>query len=79
MVQVPSLRLKQGIVLVDTPGLGSLARRGGAETLAYLPSCDLALLLIDAGTTLNEEDEEPCACSAKPQFLRLSCSAKLIC
>src|ERR1035437_9245027 len=27
-----------------------LARRGGAETLAYLPSCDLALLLIDAGT-----------------------------
>ena len=56
MVQVPSPRLKQGIVLVDTPGLGSLARRGGAETLAYLPSCDLALLLIDAGTTLNEED-----------------------
>ena len=56
MVQVPSPRLKQGIVLVDTPGLGSLARRGGAETLAYLPSCDLALLLIDGGTTLNEED-----------------------
>ena len=56
MVQVPSPRLKQGIVLVDTPGLGSLARRGGAETLAYLPSCDLALLLIDAGATLNEED-----------------------
>jgi GTP-binding protein EngB required for normal cell division len=56
MVQVPSPRLKQGIVLVDTPGLGSLARRGGAETLAYLPSCDLALLLIDAGSTLNEED-----------------------
>jgi GTP-binding protein EngB required for normal cell division len=56
MVQVPSSRLKQGIVLVDTPGLGSLAKRGGAETLAYLPSCDLALLLFDAGTTLNEED-----------------------
>jgi GTP-binding protein EngB required for normal cell division len=56
VVQVPSLRLKQGIVLVDTPGLGSLAKRGAAETLAYLPSCDLALLLIDAGATLNEED-----------------------
>jgi len=56
MVQVPSARLKQGIVLVDTPGLGSLAKRGAAETLAYLPSCDLALLLIDAGATLNEED-----------------------
>jgi GTP-binding protein EngB required for normal cell division len=56
VVEVPSPRLKQGIVLVDTPGFGSLARRGTAETLAYLPSCDLALLLIDAGTALNEED-----------------------
>ena len=56
LVEVPSRRLKQGIVLVDTPGLGSLARKGAAETLAYLPVCDLALLLIDAGTTLNEED-----------------------
>jgi GTP-binding protein EngB required for normal cell division/uncharacterized protein (UPF0335 family) len=56
LVEVPSRRLKQGIVLVDTPGLGSLARKGAAETLAYLPVCDLALLLIDAGTTLNDED-----------------------
>ena len=56
LVEVPSPRLKERIVLVDTPGLGSLARRGAAETLAYLPSCDLALLLIDAGATLNEED-----------------------
>jgi GTP-binding protein EngB required for normal cell division len=56
VVEIPSARLKQGVILVDTPGLGSLARSGAAETLAYLPSCDLALLLIDAGATLNEED-----------------------
>ncbi|MGA7315050.1 MAG: dynamin family protein [Silvibacterium sp.] len=56
IVEIPSPRLKQGILLVDTPGLGSLAKRGAAETLAYLPSCDLALLLIDAGATLSEED-----------------------
>jgi GTP-binding protein EngB required for normal cell division/uncharacterized protein YukE len=56
IVEVPSRRLKQGIVLVDTPGLGSLARKGAAETMAYLPVCDLALLLIDAGATLNDED-----------------------
>lgn len=56
IVEVPSPRLKQGVLLVDTPGLGSLAKGGSAETLAYLPSCDLALLLIDAGATLNEED-----------------------
>ncbi|HWA96004.1 MAG TPA: dynamin family protein [Terracidiphilus sp.] len=55
-LEVPSPRLSHGIVLVDTPGLGSLARRGAAETLAYLPSCDLALILIDAGTSLNDED-----------------------
>ncbi len=56
IVEVPSPRLKEGILLVDTPGLGSLAKRGARETLAYLPSCDFALLLIDAGATLNEED-----------------------
>jgi GTP-binding protein EngB required for normal cell division len=56
VIEVPSNRLSEGIVLVDTPGLGSLAKRGATETLAYLPSCDLALLLVDAGSTLNEED-----------------------
>ncbi len=56
MAEVPSSRLRKGILLVDTPGLGSLARRGAAETLAYLPACDLALLLIDAGVPLNDED-----------------------
>jgi GTP-binding protein EngB required for normal cell division len=56
LLEIPSPRLKEGILLVDTPGLGSLAKRGAAETLAYLPSCDLALLLVDAGATLNEED-----------------------
>jgi GTP-binding protein EngB required for normal cell division len=56
MAEVPSPRLKKGILLVDTPGLGSLARRGAQETLAYLPACDLAVLLIDAGVSLNDED-----------------------
>ncbi|MGA7342126.1 MAG: dynamin family protein [Terracidiphilus sp.] len=56
VVEIPSPRLSQGIVLVDTPGLGSLARRGAAETMAYLPDCDLALVMIDGGSTLNDED-----------------------
>ena len=56
VLETPSPRLAQGIVLVDTPGLGSLAIQGSRETLAYLPSCDLALLLIDAGATLTLED-----------------------
>jgi GTP-binding protein EngB required for normal cell division len=56
VVELPSARLRQGIVLVDTPGLGSLATAGAAETLAYLPHCDLGVVLIDAGSTLTEDD-----------------------
>ena len=56
VVEYPSDRLKDGVVLVDTPGLGSLASAGAAETLAYLPRCDLGVVLIDAGSTLTAED-----------------------
>jgi len=55
VVQLPSSRLR-GIAFVDTPGLGSLATRGAAETLAYLPRCDLGVVLIDAGSTLTPDD-----------------------
>ncbi len=55
-VQLPSSRLREGIAFVDTPGLGSLATRGAAETLAYLPRCDLGVVLIDAGSTLTADD-----------------------
>lgn len=56
VVEVPSARLRDGVVYVDTPGLGSLATSGAAETKAYLPRCDLGVVLVDAGATLSEED-----------------------
>ncbi|HVN06086.1 MAG TPA: dynamin family protein [Bryobacteraceae bacterium] len=56
VVEYPSDRLRDGVVLVDTPGLGSLACAGAAETMAYLPRCDLGVVLIDAGSTLTAED-----------------------
>jgi GTP-binding protein EngB required for normal cell division len=56
VVQLPSQRLREGVTLVDTPGLGSLATTGAADTLAYLPSCDLGVVLIDAGSTVTQED-----------------------
>lgn len=56
IVELPSRRLQDGVVFVDTPGLGSLATSGAAETLAYLPQCDLGVVLVDAGSTLNQED-----------------------
>lgn len=56
VVELPSDRLSGGLGFVDTPGLGSLATAGAAETLAYLPQCDLGVVLISAGSTLNDED-----------------------
>jgi GTP-binding protein EngB required for normal cell division len=55
-VRIPSPRLAEGVVFVDTPGLGSLATTGAAETLAYLPKCDLGVVLIDAGSPLTAGD-----------------------
>lgn len=56
VVELPGPRPQDGIVYVDTPGLGSLATAGAAETLAYLPHCDLGVVLVDAGSTLTAED-----------------------
>jgi GTP-binding protein EngB required for normal cell division len=56
VVHMNSPRLRDGITFADTPGLGSLATRGAAETLAYLPRCDLGVVLIDAGSALTPDD-----------------------
>ncbi|MGO9262354.1 MAG: dynamin family protein [Bryobacteraceae bacterium] len=56
VVELPAERLREGVVYVDTPGLGSLATSGAAETRAYLPRCDLGVVLIDAGSTLTADD-----------------------
>jgi GTP-binding protein EngB required for normal cell division/ABC-type transporter Mla subunit MlaD len=56
LVRLASARLEDGVIFVDTPGLGSLATRGAAETLAYLPRCDMGVVLIDAGSTLTPDD-----------------------
>ena len=55
-VELPSPRLTEGVTFVDTPGLGSLATSGAEETVAYLPRCDLGLVLVDAASTLTHED-----------------------
>jgi GTP-binding protein EngB required for normal cell division len=57
-VQYPSPRLREGVLFVDTPGLGSIRSWGAMETLAYLPRSDMAILLIDAGSTLGDDERE---------------------
>jgi GTP-binding protein EngB required for normal cell division len=56
LIEIPAARLKDGICLVDTPGLGSLATAGAAQTLDYLPRCDLAIMLIESGGVIRRED-----------------------
>lgn len=56
VVDLPAAFLESGITLVDTPGLGSLATTGAAETLAYLPQCDVGVVLVDASSTITTED-----------------------
>jgi GTPase Era involved in 16S rRNA processing len=55
-VHLPSPRLHDGVVFVDTPGLGGLAASGAAETLTYLPKCDFGVMLIDAASPLTAGD-----------------------
>lgn len=56
LVEVPLPMLPDEVVLVDTPGLGSLALEGAAETLAYLPRSDLGVVLVDASSNLQADD-----------------------
>lgn len=58
VVCIPSPRLRAGIVFVDTPGVGRLATVGGRESYAYLPRCDLGIVLVDAGGSPAPEDLE---------------------
>lgn len=53
-VQVPVA--PAGIRLLDTPGVGSLAGGGPARTFAWLPRCDLGLVLIAAGTPVGRDE-----------------------
>ena len=55
-LEYPSPRLRDGIVFVDTPGIGSLATAGAEETRAYLPRCDLAVVLVNSAAPLGDAD-----------------------
>ncbi len=45
--------LAAGLVLVDAPGLGGLARAGGLAALSSLNGADAALLVIDGGAPIS--------------------------
>lgn len=55
-IQTPSERLKDGLVLIDTPGVGGLNPAHTAATYAVLGSADVGIFVIDALTPLNRDE-----------------------
>ncbi|NLE81847.1 MAG: Isoniazid-inducible protein iniA [Rhodococcus sp.] len=55
-VNVPSPLLADGIVLVDTPGVGGAGNPHAAGTLGLMPAADAVLVLSDAGRELTEPE-----------------------
>jgi GTP-binding protein EngB required for normal cell division len=55
-VYLPADRLSKGFALIDTPAIGSLDRAARADTLAYLPRCDMGVVLVDPCSTLSDDD-----------------------
>lgn len=53
-VLVPSM--PEGLRLLDTPGVGSLGASGPAQAFAWLPRCDLGLVLVAAGSAVSTDD-----------------------
>lgn len=54
----PSPILKQGLVLIDTPGVGSTFRHNTEATLNFLSQCDAALFLVSTDPPITETELE---------------------
>ena len=55
-VTLPADPLREGLVMVDTPGVGGAIARHAVTTLAMLPSADALLVLSDASQELTEPE-----------------------
>lgn len=53
-VAAPARLLQQGMVLIDTPGIGSVFRHNTEATLNFLPQCDAALFVVSADPPITE-------------------------
>lgn len=54
----PAPLLQKGVVLIDTPGIGSTFRHNTEATLNFLPQCDAALFLVSADPPITEVEVE---------------------
>ncbi|MFC1826172.1 dynamin family protein [Thermodesulfobacteriota bacterium] len=56
-IEAPNPLLRQGLILVDTPGLGSLFRGHGEITLRYVPNADAVFFILDSVESVISQDE----------------------
>ncbi|MFH0823998.1 MAG: dynamin family protein [Pseudomonadota bacterium] len=54
----PAAILQHGVVLIDTPGIGSTLTHNTEATLNFLPQCDAALFVVSADPPLTEVEAE---------------------
>jgi len=54
----PAPILQKGVILIDTPGIGSTLRHNTEATLNFLPQCDAALFLVSADPPITEVEVE---------------------
>jgi len=54
----PASILRSGVVLIDTPGIGSTFRHNTQATLNFLSQCDAALFVISADPPITEVEVE---------------------
>ena len=57
-VEYPSTLLQAGVVLIDTPGIGSTLQHNTEVTMSFLPQCDAALFLVSADPPITEVEQE---------------------
>ncbi len=55
-ISFPSELLKQGVVLIDTPGIGSTHRHNTEVAYQILPQCDAALFLVSPDPPITEAE-----------------------
>ena len=55
-IEIPNAKLRTGLVLVDTPGVGGINPAHAAMTLSFLPRCDAVLFVADVLEPLRAEE-----------------------
>jgi GTPase SAR1 family protein len=55
-IETPNEKLKEGLVLVDTPGVGGIYNEHSGITFAFIPNADVVLFVSDALSPLSADE-----------------------